>query len=888
MKKYSILNILLALLFKILLWLRYNIKIKGLDDIKSRGKSSILFLPNHPALIDPAIIVSILHKDFAPHSLAVESRMANPLIAWISKRFGARLIPDISITGSAASTIIKKVLSENMEHIRTKGNFLLYPAGHLKRTYLEEIRATSAVKVILEQVSDVRVVLIRQNGLWGSSFSWASGKNPDLVSTLKHALKYLFLNALFFMPRRPVQIEFFEPKNFPRTADRITMNRFLEDFYNANASGNTRVPYLFHEKAGIEIRPEPKYVKIDWKTYAVPETTQKLVVEFLWQFTGHQVTESTDLKKDLHLAYDLGLDSLAMVEVIAWLEKEFGFSQVDIDSLNTVGDVMLAAIGKGVASNTAPLKPASQRWRGEPSSDTPLSVAAGSTITEVFLNQARQNPSRLIIADQVSGEKTYRDLIAAIMVLSPLIKALPDKHIGIMLPASAGAVIVYLSTLFAGKIPVMVNWTVGSRNMVYSLNNIGVNKILTANALIDRLSTQRVNLEQLNDRFVFLEELRCKISYKSKISAWLRSRLTWSSLKHPKMTDIAVILFTSGSEGLPKSVPLSHNNIMTNIRDIPLMATVTEKDVLIGILPPFHSFGITVTIVFPLCMGIHTVYNPNPVEALTIARLIEEYNASIMVGTPTFLNGIVKASNSKQLQTLRFVISGAEKCPDSVYESINERHMTIKLLEGYGVTECSPVISFNMENFPKPYTIGRIMPSLEHAIIDIDTGKEVGRNRAGMLLVSGPSVFSGYLNYNGKSPFVKYNGKEWYKTGDLVSEDNNGILTFCGRLKRFVKLGGEMISLPAIEEVLAPHFEGDNEDVHVIAVEAMPKEENPELILFTIKDTNRVSVNSYIRDAGLSALHNIRQVIRLNEIPVLGTGKINYPELKKYLETWTN
>ncbi len=886
MKKYNLLNTLLALLSKILLGLRYDIKTKGLDDIRSREKSGILFLPNHPALIDPAIIVSILHKDFAPHSLAVESRMANPLIAWISRRFGARLIPDVSITGPAAPTIIKKVLSESMEHIRSNGNFLLYPAGHLKRTYLEKIRATSAVEVILEQVPDVRVVLIRQNGLWGSSFSWASGKNPDLVSNLKHALKYLFLNALFFMPRRPVQIEFVEPKNFPRTADRITMNRFLEDFYNADASGNTYVPYFFHEKGGIGIRPEPEYVKIDWKTYAVPETTQKLVIEFLRQLTGHQFTGSADLQKDLHLAYDLGLDSLAMVEVIAWLEQEFGFSQVGADSLNTVGDVMLAAIGKGVASDTAPLKPASQKWLNAPYSNTPLSVAKGSTITEVFLNQARQNPSRLIIADQVSGEKTYRDLIAAIMVLSPLIKAFPDKHIGIMLPASAGAVIVYLSTLFAGKIPVMVNWTVGSRNMVYSLNNIGVTKILTAQALVNRLSEQRVNLEQLNDCFVFLEELRGKISYKSKISAWLRSRLTWSSLKHPKMTDTAVILFTSGSEGMPKSVPLSHNNIMTNIRDIPSMATVSEKDVLIGILPPFHSFGITVTIAFPLCMGIRTVYNPNPTEASTIARLMEEYNVSIMVGTPTFLNGIVKASNSKQLQALRFVISGAEKCSAAVYESINERHMTIKLLEGYGVTECSPVISSNMENCPKPYTIGRIMPSLEHIIIDVDTGEEVGRNRAGMLLVSGPSVFSGYLNHTGKSPFVEYNGRKWYKTGDIVSEDNNGILTFCGRLKRFVKLGGEMISLPAIEEVLAPHFAGDDDDGHVIAVEATPREENPELILFTVKDTDRVSVNSYIRDAGLSALHNIRHVIKLNEIPVLGTGKTNYPELKKHLDTF--
>ncbi|MBW2742756.1 MAG: 2-acyl-glycerophospho-ethanolamine acyltransferase, partial [Deltaproteobacteria bacterium] len=320
MNKYSLLNNLLRLLAKILLRLRYSIKIKGLD-----GKSGILFLPNHPALIDPAIIISILHKDFFPQSLAVEFRLTNPLIAWISKRFGARLIPDIPRTGRAASAVIKEVLSETIEHIRSNGNFLLYPAGHLKRSCMEEIRATSAVKLILEQIPDVRVVLVRQNGLWGSSFSWASGKNPDVMFNLKQGLKYLFLNGLFFMPRRPVQIEFVEPKNFPRTAGRITMNRFMEDFYNADASRNTYVPYFFYEKNGIRIRPEPEYVKIDWKKYTVPETTQKLVVEFLRQLTGQ-----ADIEKDHHLAYDLGLDSLAIAEVIAWLEKEFGFSQVDV------------------------------------------------------------------------------------------------------------------------------------------------------------------------------------------------------------------------------------------------------------------------------------------------------------------------------------------------------------------------------------------------------------------------------------------------------------------------------------------------------------------------------------------------------------------------------
>ncbi len=878
-KEYRLMDTLFRFMIKFALWLRYRIKITGLDKIKAGGHKGVLFLPNHPALIDPVIMLSVLHKNFTPHSIASEFRIDLPLIGLFSRRFGARPIPDMAREGATAAKAIKKVLSETIEGLRNGENLLLYPAGHLTRGYLEVLGATSAVDVILKNIPDVRVVLVRQKGLWGSSFSWASGRSPDFMTNLKHHLKYLFLDGVFFMPRRPVEIEFVEPDNFPRTADRITMNRFMEDFYNADARRNTYVPYLFWEKEGIRVLPEPEYVKFKGDTSSVPKTTRRLVLRYFEQVTGR-----TDLNESHRLAYDLGLDSLAIVEVILWLEKEFGFPRVDTDSLKTVGDVMLTAVGKGVSSDLVQLKPVGPKWFIESSANKPLTVPEGGTIAEVFLNQAKRNPGKVIIADQLSGEKTYRDIITAIMALKPIIDRLRGNHIGIMLPASAGANIVYLATLFAGKTPVIVNWTAGSRNMAHSLGLIGVRHVLTAKALVGKLETQGINLDEISDRFVFMEDIRKKISFASKLGAYLWSHLSWSSLEQVKVTGTAVILFTSGSETLPKAVPLSHRNIMANIRDIPSMVTIRENDVMIGMLPPFHSFGITVTMALPLCLGLRTVYHPNPTEAPTIARLIEEYKVTLLVGTPTFLNGITLASTKEQLNTLRVAISGAEKCPVSVYKSLNERCPHIKLLEGYGVTECSPIVSANTEDSPKPYTIGKVMPSLEHVILDVDTGERVGKDRAGILLVRGPSVFSGYLNYEGESPFVEYHGKQWYRTGDLVTEDNNGVLTFCGRLKRFVKLGGEMISLPAIEEVLSPHFTTDRDEGPVIAVESTPSEEHPELALFTVKDTDRATVNNCIRDAGLSALHNIRQVIKVSEIPVLGTGKIDYRALKRRLK----
>ena len=875
----NLLDNMIILLARFALGLRYRIKIKGLDDIKSKGQRGILFLPNHPALIDPVIMISILHKNFSPRSIADELRVNLPVIGWLSKRFGARLIPDMAKDGAGAAEDIKTVLSKTVRGLQKGENLLLYPAGHLKWSREEEIGATSAVEAIIKGVPDLRVVLVRQNGLWGSSFSWASGRYPGLTSNMKRNFKFLFLNGIFFMPRRPVEIEFYEPEAFSQIVDRIEMNRFMEDFYNKRAWPNTYVPYLFREGGGIRVLPEPEFKKIKGDIDTVPETTRELVKEYLEKLTG-----VTDIKEEHLLAYDLGLDSLAVQEVILWLEKEFGFLQSSTESLKTVGDVMLAAMGKGMSSGLAPLKPVSRKWFLQSPHNRMLSIPEGTTITEVFLRQAKKNPGKVIIADQSGGEKTYRDIITAILVLKPLIEALPGSYVGIMLPATAGTSILFLSALFAGKIPVMVNWTSGPRYMAHSLDLIGVKTVLTSKILVNRLKAQGIRLDEISNRFMFIEDIAGSVSFRSRLGAYIRSYLNWARLRDSEMADIAVILFTSGSETLPKAVPLSHKNILTNIRDTPL-TVLSENDALIGILPPFHSFGITVTTVLPLCTGLRTVYHTNPIEAPVIARMIKEYKVSIIVGTPTFLSGIIQASTKVQLRPLRLAIIGADKCPDAVHEAFKERCPQANIIEGYGVTECSPIVSVTPEDYPKLNTIGRILPSFEYRIVDVDTGKNAGKNRAGMLLLRGASVFDGYLNYDGDSPFVEYEGKKWYRTGDLVMEGEgaDGVLVFCGRLKRFVKLGGEMISLPAIEEVLSNHIKSDNGEGPVIAVEATTAEETPELTLFTARDTDRATVNNYIRDAGLSALHNIRRVIKTDEIPLLGTGKIDYRLLRERL-----
>jgi long-chain-fatty-acid--[acyl-carrier-protein] ligase len=239
----------------------------------------------------------------------------------------------------------------------------------------------------------------------------------------------------------------------------------------------------------------------------------------------------------------------------------------------------------------------------------------------------------------------------------------------------------------------------------------------------------------------------------------------------------------------------------------------------------------------------------------------------------------VRVATDRQLRSLRLAVTGAEKCPESLFETLGQRWPSLIVLEGYGITECSPVVAVNPMDEPVPGTIGKLMPSVDGAVVDLDLARRAAPGETGMLLVRGPSVFGGYLHYAGESPFVIFDGQSWYRTGDLVAMAADGRVTFRGRLKRFIKLGGEMVSLPAIEAVLQRHF-GEADDGPVMAVEAIGHPDHPDVVLFTRRPADRAEVNALIKEAGLSALHYVRQVTVVDAIPVLGTGKTDYRTLK--------
>jgi len=857
---------------------RYKIHVTGLDEIKKRGRKGILFLPNHPALIDPIIIATRLSGAFNPRILADRDRVELPVLGAVFRLFNTVAMSDTAALGAKVKDEVQETILNCGYNLADGGNLLLYPAGHLYRSRLEFLGGNSSVETILSVAPNARVVLVRTRGLWGSSLGWGQGDAPDLGAAAVRGIKGVLKSFIFFAPKRRVTIEFVEPEDFPRTAGRNIMNRYMELFYNENAPQNTYVPYSIWEKGETRVVPEPDRSYYFGSVDDIPETTKKMIFDHLRDITGLSLISETD-----GLARELGIDSIMKVELISWIEDEFGFSIPDPEALQTVGDILLASTGAGSGGSLAKLVPIAGQWFTRVKDDSPIAPPEGNTITEIFLRNARRYPNRPMMADQTRGVITYGNALTAIMVLKPVIEKIEGTYVGLMFPALAVTPLIYFAALFAGKIPVMINWTVGSRSIKHSLSHLGVKKVITSKQFLEKIEAQGTDLAEIRNQFIFLEDATKTVSTVTKLFALIKSKSGFTrSLRKAPVNNIAVVLFTSGSEALPKAVPLTHANILTNVRDAYAAFDFTANDCMLGVLPPFHSFGLTATVIVPAMGPFRVIFHPNPTEGKLLARLINAYRVTILVGTPTFLEGITRNAEDYEIKTLTLVVCGAEKCPDRLYNTIEKRWPSMNLLEGYGITECSPIVSANRREKSRRGTIGIALRSVEWVIRDIDSGTRSAKGTPGMLLVRGPSIFNGYLGHEGSSPFTDFEGKQWYVTGDLVKEDTDGMLVFTGRLKRFVKLGGEMISLPAIEEVLLAKFQPPDSEC-VLAVESTPVETNPEIALFTTIDISREDANSAIRAAGLSPIHNIRILKKVDMIPVLGTGKTNYRELKESL-----
>jgi acyl-[acyl-carrier-protein]-phospholipid O-acyltransferase/long-chain-fatty-acid--[acyl-carrier-protein] ligase len=374
---------------------------------------------------------------------------------------------------------------------------------------------------------------------------------------------------------------------------------------------------------------------------------------------------------------------------------------------------------------------------------------------------------------------------------------------------------------------------------------------------------------------IYLEDVRAGITGSRKFLTLLRHVFNPQSAirSSPSSGSTAVIVFTSGSEGVPKGVELTHGNILANIRQMLAVTDITDGDRLFNCLPLFHSFGLTVGTFLPLVRGIYVFLYPSPLHYRMVPAALYERDCTVFLSTNTFLNGYARKAHPYDFRSLRYLFAAAEKLQEATAQTWAQK-FGVRILEGYGATECAPCLSVNTPLEPRYGSVGRLLPGMEYKLEPVE-GVEDGRR----LFVRGPNVMKGYLNAEANTKFQALDG--WYDTGDIVSVDVEGYLHILGRMKRFAKVSGEMVSLSAVEDALAgafPHYGLRCQ----IAVITRPDEDKGEALI-AVTNEPRLTLDE-IRDAikakGLTNLSTPREIKAVKEIPKLGTGKVNYRELQ--------
>jgi acyl-[acyl-carrier-protein]-phospholipid O-acyltransferase/long-chain-fatty-acid--[acyl-carrier-protein] ligase len=482
--------------------------------------------------------------------------------------------------------------------------------------------------------------------------------------------------------------------------------------------------------------------------------------------------------------------------------------------------------------------------------------------------------SRPALVDGDERVLTYDEIIRAALALGHALKrgTKAGEAIGIMLPTGAASIIAFFAVSAYGRIPAMLNFTSGGAGLKSAIKTAKIRRVVTAHRFIDLAKLEGL-IEELHTEYelVYLEDVRENLSLVDKafaaVGTFVPSLVTAGAI-HFKP---AVILFTSGTEGEPKGVALSHVNLLANVEQVRAHLALFETDILFNPLPTFHCFGLTVGALMPLLLGIKVVCHPTPLQPHEIVRRIRESKATILLSTDTFISQYARAGEQGDLNSLRLAVCGAERLRDET-RALLRRKYAIELLEGYGVTEASPVVSANQPGANRSGTVGKLMSNMQARLDPVE-----GITNAGRLFVKGPNVMLGYLKPEKPGVIQPLEGG-WHDTGDVVSIDEDGFLAIKGRLKRFAKIGGETVSLAVVESIASALWPD-----HSHAAIAMPDGRKGELIVLitTNRDANRHELVGWAHNHGVAEIAVPRRMIVVDDIPVLGTGKTDYVQVEK-------
>ncbi len=491
---------------------------------------------------------------------------------------------------------------------------------------------------------------------------------------------------------------------------------------------------------------------------------------------------------------------------------------------------------------------------------------------ETFVRTAKRDEKKLAVADRATNQRVdYKSVLIRALILAEKLKAADQGFIGVMVPTSAGCIYATLAALASGRTPVMINYSTGAlENCREAQRRLAFRTIITSRALLERIKCPIV------DGMICLEDLAKQVSKLDKLRGAFRATLSADRIIARLPTggedDNAVVLFTSGSEKDPKAVPLTHANIASNIEGISQAVDFTAEDVMLANLPLFHVFGLTVNMWLPLLRGMTIVTYPNPLEFKSVCSAVRDERVTVMVGTPAFLTGYLQKSEPGDFASVRLLITGADKCPEALRRGFWDKHRVI-LYEGYGTTETSPVISVNTPQHNRPGSVGQALPNVQVRIEHYETGEECGVNEIGKVLVKGPSVLSGYFDdFEATSMHLRHG---WYDTGDMGYMDADRYLWHVGRLRRFLKIAGEMVSLVRVEDVLERLLP---DDCACCVVEVPDALRGARIVAAVTCEVDEKRILSQMSES-LPKIALPKQFVVLPELPKMSSGKLDFRKI---------